>query len=71
MPRSAVPLLLAALLALTGCEFEWQIETGPPETASSVDQGESVGQGDVPGGTLDPSAASAASAFTKGTVAPV
>jgi hypothetical protein len=49
-----VPLLLAALLALTGCEVEWQIETGPPEPASSV------GQGDVPEGTLAPSAASAA-----------
>jgi Protein of unknown function (DUF1524) len=54
VPRSAVPLLLAGLLALTGCEVEWQIEAGPPETASSV------GQGDVPEGTLDPAAASAA-----------
>ena len=54
MPRSAAVLLLAVLLALTGCEFEWQIETGPPETASSV------GQADVPEGTLDPAAASAA-----------
>jgi hypothetical protein len=52
--RSTAPLLLAALLALTGCEVEWQIETGPPEPASSV------GQGDVPEGTLDPAAASAA-----------
>ena len=47
-------LLLAVLFALTGCEFEWQIETGPPETASSV------GQAEVPEGTLDPAAASAA-----------
>jgi hypothetical protein len=54
VPRSAVLLLLALLLTLTGCEFEWQIETGPPETASSV------GQADVPEGTLDPAAASAA-----------
>jgi hypothetical protein len=55
VPRSAVAvLLLAALFALTGCEFEWQIESGPPETASSV------GQGDVPEGTLDPAAAAAA-----------
>ena len=54
MPRSAVVVLLAVLFALTGCEFEWQIETGPPETASSV------GQAEVPEGTLDPAAASAA-----------
>lgn len=54
MPRSAVLLLIAALLALAGCEVEWQIESGPPEPASSV------GQGDVPEGTLDPAAASAA-----------
>ena len=54
MPRSAVVVLLAVLLALTGCEVEWQIESGPPEPAASV------GQGDVPAGTLDPSAASAA-----------
>src|SRR5215218_3492727 len=54
MPRSAVVLLLATLLGLTGCEFESQIETGPPETASSV------GQSDVPEGSLDPAAASAA-----------
>ncbi len=54
VPRSAVLVLLAVLFALTGCEFEWQIESGPPEPASSV------GQGDVPEGTLDPAAASAA-----------
>ena len=54
MPRSAVVVLLAVLLALTGCEFEWQIESGPPEPAASV------GQGDVPVGTLDPAAAVAA-----------
>ena len=47
-------VLLAVLLALTGCEFEWQIESGPPEPAASV------AQGDVPEGTLDPAAAAAA-----------
>jgi hypothetical protein len=47
-------LLLLALLALTGCEAEWQVEPGAPEPASSV------GQGDVPEGTLDPAAAVAA-----------
>jgi hypothetical protein len=52
--RSAIPLLFAVLLALTGCEVEWQIESGPSEPASSV------GQGDVPAGTLAPSAASTA-----------
>ncbi|MFD2092434.1 HNH endonuclease family protein [Blastococcus deserti] len=54
MPRSAVLVLLAVLLPLTGCEVEWQVESGPPEPASSV------GQGDVPAGTLDPAAAAAA-----------
>jgi hypothetical protein len=55
VPRSAVALLLAVLLcALTGCEVEWTVESGAPEPASSV------GQGDVPAGTLDPAAASAA-----------
>lgn len=52
--RSAVLVPLVALLTLTGCGGEWQIESGPPEPASSV------GQGDVPAGTLDPAAASAA-----------
>jgi hypothetical protein len=52
-PRSVL-LVLLALLTLTGCEFEWQIESGPPEPASSV------GQGDVPAGTLDPAAATTA-----------
>jgi hypothetical protein len=54
VPRSAVVVLFAVLLALTGCEVEWQIESGPPEPASSV------GQGDVPVGTLDPAAAATA-----------
>jgi hypothetical protein len=52
-PRSVL-LVLLALLMLTGCEFEWQIESGPPEPASSV------GQGDVPAGTLEPAAATTA-----------
>jgi hypothetical protein len=54
VPRSVVVALVAVLLALTGCTFEWQVEAGSPEPASSV------GQGDVPEGTLDPAAASAA-----------
>ena len=49
-----MPLLLAVLLALTGCQVEWTVESGAPEPASSV------GQGDVPAGTLDPAAAAAA-----------
>jgi hypothetical protein len=53
VPRS-VALLFVALLALTGCEVEWTVEAGAPEPAASV------GQGDVPEGTLDPAAASAA-----------
>jgi hypothetical protein len=47
-------LLLSVLIALTGCTFEWQVE-GPAEPALT-----SVGQGDVPAGTFEPSAASAA-----------
>jgi hypothetical protein len=47
-------LLLAVLLALTGCTFDWQLE-GPAEPPLR-----SVGQGDVPAGTLDPTAAAAA-----------
>ncbi len=54
MPRSAALVLIAVLLALTGCAIEWQIESGPPEPASAV------GQGDVPAGTLDPAAAATA-----------
>jgi hypothetical protein len=54
VPRSAVVVLLAVLLALTGCEAEWQLESGSPEPAASV------GQGDVPAGTLDPAAAATA-----------
>ena len=52
-PRSVL-LVLLALLTLTGCEFEWQIESGPPEPAASV------GQADVPAGTLEPAAATTA-----------
>ncbi len=51
MPRPAVVVLLAVLFALTGCESEWQVETGPPSPAASV------GQAEVPAGTLDPAAA--------------
>jgi hypothetical protein len=47
-------LLLTVLLALTGCTFDWQVE-GPAQPTLS-----SVGQGDVPAGTLDPAAATAA-----------
>ena len=54
MTRSALPLLLAVLVALAGCTFEWQLEgaAGPALVP--------VGQGDVPAGTLDPSGAAAA-----------
>ncbi len=47
-------LLLAVLVALTGCTFDWQIEGASQPTLSSV------GQGDVPAGTLDPAAAATA-----------
>jgi hypothetical protein len=47
-------LLLAVLFPLTGCTFE---VTGPPTTEPPRD---SVGQGDVPAGTLLPTEASAA-----------
>jgi hypothetical protein len=46
--------VLGVLLALAGCTFEWQLEEPAQPTLSSV------GQGDVPAGTLDPAAASAA-----------
>ena len=52
--RARLLALLVVLLALSGCTFEWQLE-GPAEPALT-----SVGQGDVPAGTLEPSAASAA-----------
>ncbi|SNR78865.1 HNH endonuclease family protein [Blastococcus mobilis] len=54
MPRSAVVVLLAVLLALTGCGVEWRLEPGPPGPPEPT---ASVGQGDVPAGTLDPAAA--------------
>ncbi|WP_209309172.1 HNH endonuclease family protein [Blastococcus sp. CT_GayMR16] len=54
MPRSAVLVLLAVLLALTGCTFEWELEEPAQPTLTSA------GQGDVPAGTLDPTAAAAA-----------
>ena len=47
-------LLLTVLFALTGCTFDWQVE-GPAQPTLS-----SVGQGDVPAGTLDPTAAGTA-----------
>jgi hypothetical protein len=50
----AVLLLLAALVALTGCSVDWPVE-GPAQPTLS-----SVGQGDVPAGTLDPAAAATA-----------
>ena len=53
-PRSLL-LLLLALLTLTGCTFEWEIEPGRSEPSL-----ESVGQGDVPAGTLDPAVATTA-----------
>jgi hypothetical protein len=52
--RAVLLVLFGVLLALTGCTFDWQAE-GPAEPTLS-----SVGQGDVPAGTLDPAAASAA-----------
>jgi len=54
VPRSVVLVLLAVLLTVSACTVEWQMESGSPEPAASV------GQGDVPAGTLDPAAASAA-----------
>ena len=52
--RARLLALFAVLLALTSCTFEWELE-GPAQPTLT-----SVGQGDVPAGTLDPSAASAA-----------
>jgi hypothetical protein len=52
-PRSVL-LVLSALIALAGCTFEWELE-GPAQPTLT-----SVGHGDVPAGTLDPTAASAA-----------
>jgi hypothetical protein len=47
-------LLLTVLVALTGCTVDWQ--TAEPAQPSL----RSVGQGDVPAGTLDPAAAATA-----------
>ncbi len=52
--RIAALVLLAVLIAVTGCGVEWQLE-GPAEPSVT-----SVGQGDVPAGTLDPAGAAAA-----------
>ncbi len=48
-------MLLALVLVLAACRFEWQVETGPAATTAAP-----VGQGEVPDGTLDPAAAAAA-----------
>jgi len=47
-------LLLSVLLALTGCTVEWPLEEPAQPSLSAV------GQGDVPAGTLDPTAAATA-----------
>jgi hypothetical protein len=49
-----VLVLLAVLLGLTGCEVDWSVAAPAGPTLASV------GQGDVPAGTLDPAAAAAA-----------
>ncbi len=51
--------MLAALLVLSACTVEWQIDAGPA-TPDAPSPGAPVGQGEVPAGTLDPSAAAAA-----------
>jgi hypothetical protein len=45
---------LSVLFALTGCTFDWQFEDPAQPSLTSV------GQGDVPAGTLDPTAAATA-----------
>ncbi len=52
--QACLPSLIAVLLALSGCTFEWQLEGPAGPTLVPV------GQGDVPAGTLDPSGAAAA-----------
>jgi len=52
--RASLLALFGVLLALAGCTFEWELEVPAEPTLTSV------GQGDVPAGTLDPAAASAA-----------
>jgi hypothetical protein len=52
--RASLLALFAVLLALSGCTFELQLGEPAQPTLTSV------GQGDVPAGTLDPAAASAA-----------
>jgi hypothetical protein len=52
--RAGLLVLCALLLALTGCTVEWQLGAPAEPTLAPV------GQGDVPAGTLDPTAASAA-----------
>jgi hypothetical protein len=53
-PSVLIPVVLAVLLALSGCTVEWGVG-GPSEPT-----GVTVGQSDVPEGTLEPAAASAA-----------
>ena len=52
--RRWIPEMAVALLLLSGCEIEFQLEPSEPSTASAV------GLGQVPEGTLDPAAATAA-----------
>jgi Protein of unknown function (DUF1524) len=52
--RSTAVVLLAVLLALTGCEVEWEVGAAPHSPAAAV------GQGGVPAGMLDPVAAATA-----------
>jgi hypothetical protein len=57
--RASLLPLIVVLTVLTGCRLEWQ--PGGPEDATLTDATlTSVGQGDVPAGTLDPAAAAAA-----------
>jgi hypothetical protein len=51
--RTTLLSLVVVLPALAGCSLEWDVSTAAEPTAA-------VGQGDVPAGTLDPAAASAA-----------
>jgi hypothetical protein len=53
-PRGRLSVLVAVVLALTGCTVEWQAE-GPSEPTLA-----SVGQAGVPEGTLNPAAATVA-----------
>jgi hypothetical protein len=52
--RASLSVLFGVLLTLTGCTSEWDVEGQAEPTLASV------GQGDVPAGTLDPAAATVA-----------